>query len=107
MSVDIAPLADRPLIGREGVTGRGMCGRNPLMCGRNSLLTLLSYESWVFWGDLGCQNRCFSVKSVICWVLTLPVWIYEVKWVWIEFYGSVYKCNGFHRLNMFDNALVD
>ncbi|KAG8280358.1 hypothetical protein J6590_083696, partial [Homalodisca vitripennis] len=28
---------------------------------------------WVFWGDLGCQNRCFSVKSVICWVLTLPV----------------------------------
>ncbi|KAG8269757.1 hypothetical protein J6590_100644, partial [Homalodisca vitripennis] len=27
----------------------------------------------VFWGDLGCQNRYFSVKSVICWVLTLPV----------------------------------
>ncbi|KAG8287277.1 hypothetical protein J6590_042614 [Homalodisca vitripennis] len=55
-----------------------ICWRNPLMCGRNSLLTLLSYENVpnsveiiVFFGkigDLGCQNRCFSVKSVICWV---------------------------------------
>ncbi|KAG8278475.1 hypothetical protein J6590_019104 [Homalodisca vitripennis] len=80
----VRPPADRALTwalmgGRNSL----ICWRNPLMCGRNSLLTLLSYENVpnsveiiVFFGkigDLGCQNRCFSVKSVICWVLTLPV----------------------------------
>ncbi|KAG8285319.1 hypothetical protein J6590_082733 [Homalodisca vitripennis] len=39
------------------------------MCGRNSLLTLLSYENV----PNSVEISCFSVKSVICWVLTLPV----------------------------------